>query len=92
MALAKPPPIRILFIKTVIEGQRARDVQWLEASWRSYLDRRVIRRGLREGLLVWLDDTQEEEGPSHMSSLDCLVLKGGGGRWTDKDREQTLRR
>lgn len=92
MALAKPPPIRILFIETVIEGQRARDVQWLEASWRSYLDRRVIRRGLRGGLLVWLDDTQEEEGPSHMSSLDCLVLKGEGGRWTDKDREQTLRR
>lgn len=57
MALAKPSPIRIYSIKTVTEGQRARGIQWLEVSWRSYLDRGVIRRGLREGgyigLAVW---------------------------------------
>lgn len=86
MALAKPSPIRIYSIKTVTEGQRARDIQWLEASWRSYLDRGVIRRGLRGGLywsgwMAWRRKKGHHTCPALTEDGIIARREGGKGVW-----------
>jgi len=94
VALAQPSPIRIHSVKTVTEGQRERErenEQWLEASWRSYLDRGVIRRGLSGGL-CWPGWTAWRRKEGHRT---CPALTGDGireGREADGQTEIESRR
>lgn len=71
MAFAKPSPLRVPSIKTAGEGQRAErsTMAWslVEIISRQRSNKNRAKRGV---ILVEADGKEEEEGPSHMSSLD----------------------